>query len=461
MVNLNRNLKVFEVDYKLGVSVRVRPGLDAKRTKFEMKSGSVFIGCNVTEVGNSIWVQHSLGWSCSSLKKQSFISEIFYRTSFQVILKQGVAVRDKPLLKLKPKAMLPQMSIIQSREVSAKIDGGKKSVWVRHLSGWSCMMLGELITMAPVGEGAAWWNVIQKGGVSIRTSPGINGHKRKTVAVEGQWIASKSVHFISQEGAFWIKHAQGFSCAMMKSTEYMRPLLGMQLMQITAQHGSYIRAKPGAAKQVLGLLPIGSLFLSKGVISIEGDGKQIPNSLWSRHGLGWTCIQYGQMVLAQKILPVPAQVKAAAAAAVAAQQKQQLLVKTRKRFSQQDLFGKNAPKVVQLHQRNPSNLPPGLISQVTKGDQKDDAPLPKYSEATMMQSEDALGNYFDDATAPPAYNTVTTDGDRSSLVATIPDSYAPVECEVTAAVVEVSQDRSGAVPASAVIVPAEVSIVSK
>lgn len=300
------SLSIYEVVSKDPLSVRTTPGINAPRTNQIVRPGQILLARQVKTVQDnkqvSTWLLHVRGWSCGTLGKDNFIVQIMFRKAFQVVLKNGLSIRDKPSLTANTIGKLELNNAVILRDITShKEKDGNTAIWIRHLLGWSCIKLGNLITMAPMGQGKAWWTATQS--VSVRTMPSIEAPRSKHNIHEGTSVVSRSISYEAKNDAFWIKHRMGYSCLRLKDVITMKPQLGAELWQITCENGVYIHSKAGSRSDViLGHLDKGDLFISKGQISIEATSK-LPVTTWVRHGQGWTCIKLGDDLLARPVVP--------------------------------------------------------------------------------------------------------------------------------------------------------------
>mmetsp|Transcript_20462 Transcript_20462/g.28557 ORF Transcript_20462/g.28557 Transcript_20462/m.28557 type:complete len:690 (+) Transcript_20462:268-2337(+) len=298
--------KIFEVVGKQDLTVRTTPGLGAPRTEYILHPGQVVIGKQVQAVteakaGKSTWVLHDHGWSCSSIGKDNHMVQIMFRKAFQVCLRAGVTIREKPSLKAKIIDELKHLDYVVARDITAnKEENRERSVWLKTLGGWSCLQLGDLVTMIPVGQGQAWWQVTASA-LSIRYNPGKDEPKTKHVLHKGDFLVSRGLYPLPFEKAQWLKLNSGFSCYKLGPEELMRLKCGVELWQVTNEAGLYIRAKPGGKKHILGYLPKGELILSRYMVTVLDD--DFPPTVWVRHGRGWTCIKLGDRFLAAPVIP--------------------------------------------------------------------------------------------------------------------------------------------------------------
>jgi len=300
------DMKIFESICKKNISSRLVPGLgQAKNAADVLEPGEVILGRQIKRVRekdgkDSTWILHRQGWSCASYAGKNFIAEIMYRRAFEVVLAKGLTVRHKPSLSAKVVGVMNKGDVAVSRETKAhKESTGELAIWMRHAMGWSCLKLGSLCTMIPLGGGQAWFEVTADA-LSVREAPGKEGKRKKQVLSKHSCVASRGLFPVDKERGYWLKSSLGYSCFRTEGKNTMRLKLGVEMWRVTHGPGLYIRAKPGAKKHVLGLLKDGEMILSRGMIALEDHhGKK---SIWIRHGRGWTCISYGGKALARVIL---------------------------------------------------------------------------------------------------------------------------------------------------------------
>jgi len=297
--------KIYEVIARTEISVRTMPGLGAPRSQNILHPGQVILGRQTESVKEakgavSTWILHGNGWSCAALGKENFMVQIMFRKAFQVVLKQGVTIRNKPSLKAKVIGELKHMQCAVSREIKQTQEGDKAAVWMRTRAGWSCLKLSNLVTMIPLGQGKAWWEVTAPA-LSLRCTPGVEGQKTKTVLKKHLCLVSRGLYPLPFEKAYWLKLQGGYSCFKLKQEELMRLKCGVEAWEVVNEAGLYIRSKPGGKKHILGFLPKGELILSRYMVKVLDDN--FPPTIWVRHGRGWTCIQLGEKWVARPVIP--------------------------------------------------------------------------------------------------------------------------------------------------------------
>mmetsp|Transcript_600 Transcript_600/g.1034 ORF Transcript_600/g.1034 Transcript_600/m.1034 type:complete len:683 (+) Transcript_600:113-2161(+) len=417
--------KLYEVIDKEGASCRMAPGLGAHRTGRVLPHGTVLIGKQVMPVEESKgeksqWILHSWGWTCASLGSRNVCAQIMFRKVFQVILKDGVSIREKPSLEAPSLGVLKHMQCAVARDLKAsKERNGMHSIWVRTLQGWSCLKLDKMTTMIPLGAGQAWWEVTAQA-LSIRKTPGTKGEKTPDVLKKGDTLVSKGLFQLPYEKAFWLKLRGGYSCAKMGGQSHMRLKAGVEMWQVTNQAGLYIRDKPGAKKHILGFLREGDLFLSRGVVEVNSD-EGVPLSRWARHGQGWTCIQFGNQFVAKPVIP------------------DKVKQTPHRTYNRQSLFAPGAPAVVQ-------------VPYASEGDQK-------LAQAVAANPNGVQSNHHRTETdvygAPPAYHDVPHAEGVAVVVGepvVVHPTPAPAPAVVTAVAVPPSSDVTAQVVTGVTIV---------
>jgi len=259
------------------------------------------------------------------------MAEIMYRKAFQVILKDGVSIRPKPSLKAQIIGKFEHMDVAVCRDLKAVKENGQHGIWLKTLSGWSCLKLDALVTMIPLGQGKAWWEVTAKA-LSIRYSPGKEARTTKSVLEKGDCLVSRGLYPLPFENSIWLKLKGGFSCCKLGQEPLMRLKSGVEMWRVTNKAGLYIRAKPGTKKHILGFLKQGDLLLSRGIVMIAAQDN-LGESTWIRHGRGWTCIRVGKDFLAEPAIPGSLS---------------EIKQKPHRTYTGEQLHGKNAPAVVHV-----------------------------------------------------------------------------------------------------------------
>ncbi|GAB5370189.1 hypothetical protein AAMO2058_001471200 [Amorphochlora amoebiformis] len=373
LVPLSSGWKIYEVQEKNGVTVRTEPGLDGKKTSQVLPQGQIFLGNSVVERrdkkrGDSVWIHHPFGWSCCTWKKTNFITEIFYRRAFQVILKDGVSIRGKPSLKAKTIGALKYQQVALVSQYKATVEKRSKTkknaIWIQHETGWSCLKLGSFITMIPLKENQAWWEV-SANFLTVRTHAGETATKTKSLLKKKETVVSHRLLSLPMENNMWMKITGGYSCFMYKGEPTMRLKLGAELWVVSNKAGSYIRAKPGAAKYILGFMPNGTLFVSRGMVSIAAEGK-VPETTWVRHGRGWTCVLVGRRSPCRRINTGNKKAQAP----------------KRKFESRRDLFKTGAPPVVEV-----------TLDEDDVVDEEDRISISKFDQKMLVATAEPTDSY--------------------------------------------------------------------